>query len=80
MNAIGPSGNRMRIEPGARRCHLEYVLVRSPLMGLQHQTTAIVLDRLLIMTSNLDVFCHDSDYHILNNVTPCISQDIQNIT
>ena len=30
---------------------------------------------LLMMTTHVDVFCHGFDYRILNNVTPCISQD-----
>ena len=65
---------------GARHCRLEYVLVRWQLMGLQHQTISIVLNRLLMMTTHVDIFCHGSDHHILNNVTPWISQDIQIIT
>ena len=60
MTAIGPSSNRMGIKPGARHCRLEYVLVQWQLMGLQHQTTSIVLNRLLMMTTRVDVFCHDS--------------------
>ena len=49
-------------------------------MDLQYQTTSIVLNRLLMMTTRVDIFFHGSDHHILNNVTPWISQDIQIIT
>ena len=69
MTAIGPSSIRIWIEPGARHCRLEYVFVRWQRMGLRHQTTSIVLHRLLVMTTHVDRVCRGADHHILNNAT-----------
>ena len=69
-------------QPGVRLCRSEYTCLSSMTTDRPSASNYIhrVKRALPMITTHVDVFCHSFDYRILNNATPCISQDIQIIT